>query len=270
MMTLNIYFNELSIIYKYNSEAEVYNCILKLTACLDNILSIRSDVEIKFPFSILDKDILGTSLRNRIKQCQSNKDRYLRLISKFKQLKNEEIPLDTNVYHNDESAIALTLADKTKAEFGNGWVISVVNSSGFWCNNEIYGVRVALSESGELPPSTICIIDNFSKPDHTEKSKQALLDWGNSVAPSCVIGEISGHPIVMYSAPLEHNPPHVHLLVNSGGATLAKYRIKDFEREKGNNDFDKEMKAWLIKYREQLLRSWQRCQLGLHPYKIKD
>jgi hypothetical protein len=67
----------------------------------------------------------------------------------------------------------------------------------------------------------------------------------------------------------QYTPDFLHLLDQGSRNSLAKYRIDVFERPEGPPTWDTEMKAWVTQYRDQLLRSWTRCQQGGFPFELE-
>lgn len=79
--------------------------------------------------------------------------------------------------------------------------------------------------------------------------------------------------------PNDHVPPHIHLvdpttrIVVDGKNRkdpVAKYRIDQFERLAGKPKYDGKIKDWIEKHQDSLMRCWQTCQLGNHPFRIGE
>jgi hypothetical protein len=170
------------------------------------------------------------------------------------------------VYWNEESAHGLTLAEAIQS-----WAVSLFLDDTVWTQPSVTAQRYELDESsGNLNGPTPSAIRHLSDTSHAQHWATEIRDWGAIVAQSCVLDKIKGLSVVMYQGPKEHNPPHVHLLDKQSGNSLAKYRIDVFERPKGPPTWDAEMKVWVTRYREQLLKSWARCQQGGLPFEIEN
>lgn len=162
------------------------------------------------------------------------------------------------------------LADMAADEWNHGWAVSLSLPNSPWLQHTVAAQRFVLNDQGNLDGPTECVVGHLSSSYHVQHWQAEILDWGSTIAPSCELAVINGHPVVMFPGPLEHGPPHVHLLESRvSHRTLAKYRIDQFERPKGPPVWDAEMKAWITEHRERLLQSWNRCQRGGHPYALE-
>jgi hypothetical protein len=175
----------------------------------------------------------------------------------------------SEVNYKGISAHGLTMADLVARDWQQGWVIGLSWSDARWAQPEIEASRFVLTDNGTFEGPQSCRISHISTTSHVNHWRRALIDWGALVSPSSWLVDIAGHPLVMYSAPREHNPPHIHLLESSSSSkTLAKYRIDVFERASGPPTWDVRVGEWVTEHRKALMRSWMRCQTGGKPYTI--
>lgn len=264
MQQLTIYFNEQCMVHapeNYHWESGIKN----LCSVIDDFFKIRTDARIAFPFGQLQADCGGRPLNIRIKDAYPNRDMYRSLLIKIESSARSDVRLLHEVYWEGMAAHGLTLADAVQS-----WAVSLFLPNTPWEQVSITAQRYELDEAnGSLNGPTPADIKHLSGNPHTQHWAAAIRDWGATVAPSCILDRINGHPIVMYQGPKEHNPPHVHLLDKQSGTSLAKYNIDVFERPKGQPTWDAEMKAWIARYRVQLLKSWARCQQGGLPFQIQ-
>ncbi len=269
MPTLTLYFNERCLVTLPHNEAELFANLDGFITAIEAVIKLRPDCQIGFIEGDWQADCHGQPLAQRIKQRLIHaKTRYQLLLKKIRSLPRDDMPLEHETYFQGDTALGFTLADLAAKEWGHGWAISVAN--GYWREPTIPAQRIILLENGDITEPQACQIDHLSNHLHAQSWHDDLLDWGAIVAQSSTLDMLGSHPIVMYSAPLEHNPPHVHLLESSTSRrTLAKFRIEDFVREKGEPNWDAAMKIWLETYRAQLLCSWERCQRGGHPYRLE-
>jgi hypothetical protein len=171
---------------------------------------------------------------------------------------------------SNECGLGLTLADLASNLWGQGWAISIPVPNSPWLQSTIAAEKFLLNDRAELEGPTECEVDHLSTGVHVQYWQDNLRDWGATVAASSELAVLDGHPVVMYPAPLEHGPAHVHLLEGRGHhKTIAKYEIDEFRRYLGEPTWDAQMKEWVTTYRDQLMRSWERCQRGGHPYVLE-
>jgi hypothetical protein len=211
------------------------------------------------------------SLSEQIRKAlSSEKTRYQRFLKKIQFVTSYQFDGAHEIHYENSTAIGLGLADLDASKWRHGWALSYGRDEEKWRKTLLPAERYLLDSSGAITGPTHCEICNLAEPDHVETWDQQLRDWGEVVAPSCVLDHMKGHPIVMYPGPLEHNPPHVHLRRSANhSGDIAKYRILDGIRETGLPTLDCEMKAWITIHRDHLLKSWERCQRGGHPYQLR-
>jgi hypothetical protein len=264
MQPFIIYFNEKCLSRmpeKYHWETGVKD----LCNTIDDFFSVRPDAGIAFPAGKLQFDCGGLPLSTRIKEAYPNRDKYRKLLTKIRNLPNLDIQLLKNVYWEEKLAHGLTLADSI-----NSWAVSLFLKDTHLALAIITVQRYELDEVNDkfIGPNE-STIKHLSTTSHTQQWIAEIRDWGATVASSCTLEKINGYPVVMYQGPKEHNPPHVHLLDKKSGASLAKYEIEEFSRIKGPPTWDADMKIWIAQYRDQLLKSWARCQQGGLHFIIK-
>lgn len=268
MQPLQLYFNELCLKVVFDGPSDAYG-ISECAILFNQFFAVRADGKIAFPLNSWNEDFGGLPLRVHLSKHLS-KDQYRRLLTRVKHISNVEIPLDREISLSDERGLGLTLADLAKELWGQGWAISIPIPNSVWLQASIAAERFVLNDQAELEGPTACVIDHLSNDLHVHHWQSALRDWGSTVAASSELALIDGHPVVMYSAPLEHGPAHVHLLESRNlRKTIAKYEIAQFRRYSGEPRWDTQMNQWITMHRDQLLRSWERCQRGGHPYVLE-
>lgn len=167
-------------------------------------------------------------------------------------------------------ATGLLYAYRSLKQLGGGWGISLSLPASPWLNARVAATFQGLTEQGDVV-SEACEVPHLSMPEHVKEWHSELHAFGLEPLPSAVLAYLEAHPIVMYSSPREHNPPHVHVLNSrSESTTWAKYRIEDQVREKGPAENERRIQEWLRHHKQELLHAWERCQRGLHPYRISE
>lgn len=271
MQSIVLYFNELC--FESNSpriyqEHHWIAAIDELSLVIESVLKIRPDCNISFPLDSWFADCAGNALSERFRKRLS-RDRYRRLLLRIKKIADENGPLLREVHFLQNAALGLTLADVAASAWTHGWAVSLPFSNSPWLQHTVAAERFVLNDQGILDGPIQCDVSHMSCVKHVEQWEIDIRDWGATIAPSCELAMLNEHPIVMYLGPREHGPAHVHLLVSRGSReTLAKYEINQFNRCKGRPDWDVAMRDWIAEHRDQLLRSWDRCQLGGFPYAI--
>lgn len=261
MKPLAIYFNEISL-QGTLTDTEWSKSTETLFHVLNDFLQLRSDGQIIFVSDHWASSCGGIPLARQFEQLKHrHKTQYQRFISKVKKI-NKTLNLMQEITWQNQVADGLTLAT-----LNGSWCFSIIDSHSNWFLEKIPAQRHEMDEAGGIS-SAACEVNHLASLAHLAAWKVSLQDWGATIAASCVLDSLKGHHVVMYSAPLEHNPPHVHVLHKGSGDTLARYRIEDGAREDGKPTLDAEMRIWLTKYKDQLLRSWTRCQRGGHPYEL--
>lgn len=230
---------------------------------LNEILDLRHNTEVIFLDDQLNANCGPKPISTYFGQQKlKHKTKYQRLINRIRKL-TSQIDLIYEVQRNKIINNAFTYAHIQET-----WCFSILNSHKDWSEPYIDATLIEIDIS-EKCLTSCCSIKNISTNEHIKYWGTDLQDWGKTVAASHLLDQVNGHDVVMYSGPLEHNPPHVHVLHKGSHETLAKYRIEDGILEKGKPILDKVMKDWIRVYRDQLLDSWIRCQQGGHPYKIQ-
>lgn len=107
-------------------------------------------------------------------------------------------------------------------------------------------------------------IRNLSAPEHVETHREMIRNYGGDVSPSSLIHEADGFVVRMYF--YDHNPPHFHVLLHAG--TQAKCAIGTLDILAGDlpPGLLREVRAWARIHRDALMRNWDRCQSGDHPF----
>ncbi len=274
MQELTLYFNErcLQADAPGNASQIIGDWITVVEAIIGLRREMQSDCKLGFVQGDWMADSWGIPFGERVRQqLGSSRDRWRHIASKIKALTplvNTDQSLREIVWEND-TAIGMTAADMAAQIWRHGWVMSLSTDNKAWAKTTIAAHRHRIDESGQMHEEE-CLVENIAALEHVQHWRHDLYDWGATLAQSGVLDEVAGNRVVMYSAPLEHNPPHVHLLEGKqGNRTYAKYLIETGFRETGKPTFDREMKAWLATYKDQLLRSWHRCQRELHPFQLE-
>lgn len=262
MKSLTIYFNEKSLqgsltTADWSMEAEY------LFHVLNDLLQLRNDCFIAFIDDSWRASCGDRSLANQFGRLgDRHRTKYQRFLLRVKKIK-KDVQVLSEITWQMQTADGLTLAGLDAS-----WCFGISKSHSDWLLSGIPAQLNEIDEFGNLQ-STALDVKNITTQGHLSVWTNDIDDWGATVAASSVLDSLKGHSVVMYSAPLEHNPPHVHVLHKNSGATLAKYRIEDGVLECGMPTLDAEMRVWLTTYRGQLLRSWVRCQRGGHPYQLE-
>lgn len=262
MQSICIYFNEQCTGHVTN-EYHWGVGIEKMGLVIEAIFEKRSDLSIALPAGQWQTKCGELHLFERIKKAYPNREKYRRLLNRIRRLEETDSQLMQEIYWNGTSADGLNLADSVKS-----WALSIILDNEHWKQSNITADRCELDSNGDLTTPSPTSIRHLSDLAHIAYWEKEIRDWGATPAQSCILDRVNGHPIVMYQGPKEHNPPHVHRLDKQCRTSLAKYRIDIFERPKGLPNWDGEMKAWIEQYREQLLRSWLRCQQGSFPFAL--
>lgn len=153
-------------------------------------------------------------------------------------------------------AVGMTWANK------NGSAVVSFDHRPVWHETFIEAQHNELDASGNANFVQVNI-RNLSAPDHVQFHRALLADYGAAVSQSSLIFRGDGYVIRMYS--YDHNPPHFHVLLNSGAQ--AKYAIVTLDPLAGYlpPGLRSEVKAWARSHKVDLLRNWARCQIGDHP-----
>ncbi len=266
MKPLAIYFNEISL-HGELTDLEWSRSAEELFHVLNDFLQLRSDGEIIFIDDILHSICGNLPLIGHFgKLKEKHKTKYQRFLSRIK-LRKIAMQLQHEVRWRHQTTDNQSSNGLTQAALNNSWCFSMTYTHSDWLLEKISAQYDSMDESAHIS-SIACEVNNLASHTHLSVWQTAIEDWGRSIATSSVLDSLKGHAVVMYSAPLEHNPPHVHVLHKGSGDTLAKYRIEDGAREDGKPTLDAEMRMWLTQYKDQLLRSWERCQRGGHPYQL--
>lgn len=264
MPNLTVYFNELCLGEQQLISAPLWKESAKnLAGTLDALLSIRPDCIIAVPQKGWIKGPENIQLNDAFKAALQPKEKYLRLLMRIKELPELPIDLLHEVRFETKNAQALTLT-----KLSQSWAVSLPIPDSAWLSSEIQAEYFRLNDQGQWQQPENIAVNHISQALHVKTWEQKIRDWGWMISASSVLGELHGHRIVMYSAPLEHNPPHVHLLKPGSFSTFAKYRIDKFALEKGQDKYNQEMKIWVENFYPQLMTSWDRCQRGGHPYAL--
>lgn len=273
MQSIVLYFNELclkSTPIELDQEFHWRAGVAGLAEAIDSVLALRPDGNIAFPLESWIDDCGGCPLCVRFRQ-QLPKDRYRRLLLRVKKISDLDRPDKREVHFSGHAAFGLTLADMAADEWMHGWAVSLALSHSPWLQSTIAGQRLVLNDQGDFDDPIKCVVGHLSSANHVKHWQAEIRDWGANIAASCELTVIDGHPVVMYPGPLEHGPAHVHLLESPGSRrTLAQFEIDQFRRYKGLPTWDTQMKEWITKHREPLLRSWDRCQRGGLPYTLDN
>lgn len=238
---------------------------LELFSCLRKTNQLQPKLNINFPNNSWHEIYEGKPLSVWIKEWLG-KDKYEWLL--LKMIKNTISENETNdIYYNDIRAVGLTCSFFTAS-----WVFSFPEADSPWASPSINASEYYLNPDNEKIKIRACTINNLAQDEHVEHWKNELEDWGLEIAESNIIAYLDALPIVMY--PNDHGYPHIHLInpnqydQNNHRKTLAKFRIDNNERIEGKPKWDTQIKEWINNNKELLLRSWNRCKKGGHPYRV--
>lgn len=111
-------------------------------------------------------------------------------------------------------------------------------------------------------------VRNLSAPEHVEAYREIIVSYGNELSPSSLIYQTAGYVIRMYW--FDHNPPHFHVLFQAGAG--AKCAIETFDVLAGRLPLGirSQLAEWTRNHRDDLIRNWDRCQTGRHPFVVRD
>ncbi len=270
MSKYTLYFNELSLHPSFlrNLGNHWQAAALNFYETIFQIKNSSSDFSIGILPGLLETLIGEKPFRAQI-SSNLTKTQYLHLLAKFRPIGISEQALCHEAIFVNLSATGLLLARLSGLNGHGCWATSFMLPETPWNQRSLEIEMFSLGDQGEISNCSAVAINHLASPAHVESWRRELLDWGKEVLSSCEIDMLNEHPIAMYSGPLEHGPPHVHLLSSrSDHKTIAKYRIDTFERQKGPPNWDTQMREWVLKYQAQLLISWCRCQEGGRPYAL--
>lgn len=271
MRPLSLYFNELSsseMEPDARSWSEWQNCATRLFTCLREASRQQQEFELVFPEGHWH-GLCGAKPLSAWMKDWLGRDNYRWLLAR---IRNRAAPRsdDCEVRFASKSAAGLTFA-----HLAGSWAVSFPVSNSPWTSEIVAALEFRLDAEGVSECN--CEIRNLAHEGHACHWAKDLADWGCVLADNYRIGNVAGYAIAMY--PLDHLPPHIHLIdpesfteVNGRRRpkTLAKYRVDRLELMEGASRWNNEMYLWIEDHREALLRSWDRCQRGYHPYCITD
>lgn len=268
MQPLVLYLNELS---APPAEIPPEECVkwkewaLTLFACLRQVSRHQPEMEVAFPRGSWHVLCGNKPLSVWVGECLG-KTNFQWFLSKVRNVPPAENQ-DTDVYFDGQRAIGLTLSHLSES-----WAISFPIADSPWLSYSVTAIEYLLE--GEVIAERTCTIKHLANVAHVHHWQHDLADWDKELANNNTIWTLAGYPIQMY--PMDHGYPHVHLIdpqvldLNGRPKTLAKYRIDRFERMEGPPSWDNRMGEWIERHREQLIRCWERCKRGGHPYCITE
>ena len=261
-------FNSLSVIEANNSESPEsnLNAIRLFSDAAIKSLMLKGDLRVGIVDDALYLDISGQCVHDHLKRLMQ-RTAFNLLMKKIKSLDSRTAPLDLEARCNNEKSVEALFATISLRKTGFGCMLGVgINDN--WTKDVI---SVDFSELTDNDINFTSIdMPNVSNVAHVERWRDRIIDWGATIARSWKIWELDGMPVVMYPGPLEHPPPHIHLLDPNGSRkTIAKYLIQPFERPKGPHTWDARMRVFIEDNRDSLLRSWELCQKGMKPISLQ-
>jgi hypothetical protein len=157
----------------------------------------------------------------------------------------------------------------TRAYVLQSWVWSIGSAAALCHENTISANKTLISST----LAETVAIPNLACEQHVNYWRADLESWGNEISPSSVIAKVGEYQVVMY--PFDHWPPHIHVSPHSDPGTYFRYRIDEFKLlppvwKARPNGLDSQIERWIDDNREDLMRSWQRCERGDMPLKLKD
>jgi hypothetical protein len=268
MRELVLGFNELSVVpTEIDTLHKGERCAVLLFECLKTVAKVRAAFAVVFAPGSLDKILCGEQarpLRALLRSTLGN-DRFTWLIGHLRNAPMDAA-LDREVQIAGESGFGLLLAHLSES-----WSVSLLPTPPKWDQVEIDALKVCLEEVGILESQ--CTVRHVARPDHVAHWKNQLVEYGFEADGSNVIAKLGDLDVEMY--PLDHGYPHIHLVdrrpdgTSRRPVTVAKYRIDKFERMEGGPRYDSELKEFTCRNREHLMRSWNACQRGEHPFQLE-
>lgn len=153
----------------------------------------------------------------------------------------------------------------TLAHHVQSWAWSIGGELNSFSDKSIAAVKqfAAHAHSEEV------LVNNIAKREHAEDWQVQMASWGATAASGHVICELGDYQIIMY--PLDHGFPHLHVHRLDGAPLDAKYRVDNGEplTKLPPPDLHALMNRFIARYRQELLTSWSRCQLGEYPLKLQ-
>jgi|GEM_PF-3014601 hypothetical protein len=267
----NLYFNDASLGTPVVDLNHLKGNLRRFVNAAATVLTLRPGSQFCVERTTLQRVLFEQTLLDLFASC-CPKDQYRQVLAGLRPLEPAQIAAalgSRDVRLGGVTCIGATLADLCATEHSIGWIFSVQGKGDTYDVVGVSAERYDLDESGAMVGPQKFELPNVACQEHAAHWRNALHDFGTAISVSARIDEIDGRPIVMYSAPAEHGPPHVHVLYGRHSSeTFAKYRFDVFGRELGPPKYDTEMRAWVARNRLQLMRSWDRCQRGLKPFQI--
>lgn len=262
---MQIYFNELSLYFPpLNDWDDSYRTLIKLK---NEIIETRSDIRFAYTRKAISTTHNNIHLFENLKILIKNKDQYRRIINRITE-NNEEDQLELCIkapqVNTEIDLIGAKLA------LANNSLIFSISTQFKNSNSKHFDIQIEKIQPDGYIQITNQNLRHLSIIDHVETWKSEIISYGYKRSNSRTIKNFGGYSIVMYPGPKEHNPPHVHLISQDSKSDIAKYRIDVPLKIKGSQtEFHTDILEWINSNKNDLLNSWQHCQLGNHPFNIK-
>lgn len=264
---LVIFLNERScLVQEAITPERMIACVLQTLETLRAVRSVRQDLLLASESSI-SGTLLGdgTQTLASILKGDAHKDHW-RFIAGLDQCSpwgaypSGVVPGDLEeVSYKGQAAVGMTWA------YRNTSAVFSFDHRADWHESSIEAQHHQLDPAGNASCTDVNI-RNLSTPGHVEAHRAILANYGVPVSQSSVILRGDGYVIRMYSN--DHNPPHFHVLLNSGDQAKCAIPTLDLLAGYLPPGTRREVKAWAANHLEDLARNWERCQTGHHPILI--
>lgn len=153
----------------------------------------------------------------------------------------------------------------TRAHIADTWAWSMGSAETGSAEDSIQAVKTSIDAEGNANVN----VTNLASRQHFDRWQDDLQVWGKSVSNNHVIAFLDRYLVIMY--PLDHGYPHIHVQIRDDDRLNAKYRVDVSEplTKQRPAGLDLLIEPWIAQRREQLLLSWDRCQAGGFPLKLK-
>jgi hypothetical protein len=264
-MDLYVYFNELSSPESTIAEGPLLSWrggIDEAISCVESINALQPDLFLVFISDAWHRLYAGKPLNVWVKTWLGI-DRYRRLLPRIRSTAFQGNP-DSQVYFSGRATEGISLARQFDT-----WTCSFPGENTAWDSHQLAALEISLDKAGAALEEA-CEIKNLSRGATFTHWFEEISDWGRTPSDSTLIGAVGAYDVHMYSAPLEHGPPHVHVVFRNDGRQYGKYSVDPFERMEGRPELDSRMRVWITEGKDGLLKSWERCMRGKHPYKLVE
>jgi hypothetical protein len=139
-----------------------------------------------------------------------------------------------------------------------------------WNDGFVHAQLCELDPGGNINPTDVDI-RNLSKPEHVVLHRDWIHSYGRALANSSLVYNGEHFRIRIYFN--DHHPlPHFHVFRPNSTESLASYAIQTLDLLAGELPpaLGRRVRDWASTRREDLLRCWNRCRQGQHPFVLED